>query len=97
MVLEKSSRKEVAGMEESERIALLAIAVNLFIFGIKYVSASASGSIALKAEAFHTLADFVASLTVFAGLKIAKRKTKSFPYGLYKIENLMSVIICVCQ
>lgn len=93
MVLEKPSRKEVAGMEESERIALLAIVVNLFIFGIKYVSASASGSIALKAEAFHTLADFVASLTVFAGLKIAKRKTRSFPYGLYKIENLMSVII----
>ncbi|WP_161823157.1 cation diffusion facilitator family transporter [Sporotomaculum syntrophicum] len=80
-------------MEEGERTALLAIAMNLVIFGIKYVSASATGSIALKAEAFHTLADFVASLTVFTGLKIAKRKTKSFPYGLYKIENLMSVII----
>ncbi|KAF1083978.1 putative cation efflux system protein [Sporotomaculum syntrophicum] len=85
--------KEVNGMEEGERTALLAIAMNLVIFGIKYVSASATGSIALKAEAFHTLADFVASLTVFTGLKIAKRKTKSFPYGLYKIENLMSVII----
>jgi len=80
-------------MEESERTALLAVAVNLVIFIIKYASASASGSIAIKAEAFHTLADFIASLTVFAGLKIAKRKTKSFPYGLYKIENLMSVFI----
>ncbi len=80
-------------MEESERTALLAIAINFFIFSIKYISAFATGSIALKAEAFHTFADFVASLTVFAGLKIAKRKTKSFPYGLYKIENLMSVVI----
>lgn len=80
-------------MEESERTALLAVAINLVIFAIKYASASATGSIALKAEAFHTFADFVASLTVFAGLKIAKRKTKSFPYGLYKIENLMSVFI----
>lgn len=85
--------KKVTGMEVGERTALLAIAMNIVIFGIKYVSASATGSIALKAEAFHTLADLVASLTVFAGLKIAKRKTKSFPYGLYKIENLMSVII----
>jgi cation diffusion facilitator family transporter len=90
---ERLFRKEVPGMEESERIALLAVALNLVIFGIKYVSAAVSGSIALRAEAFHTLADLVSSLTVFTGLKIAKRKTKSFPYGLYKIENLMSVII----
>jgi len=80
-------------MEVSERTALFSMAINLVIFGIKYLSASASGSIALKAEAFHTLADFIASSTVFIGLKIAKRKTKSFPYGLYKIENLMSVFI----
>ncbi len=80
-------------MEQSERTAFIAIVINIIIFGIKYISAIATGSIALKAEAFHTFADFIASLTVFAGLKIAKRKTKSFPYGLYKIENLMSVII----
>jgi len=80
-------------IEISERTALFAMVINLIIFGMKYFSALASGSVALKAEAFHTLADFIASLTVFAGLKIAKRKTKSFPYGLYKIENLMSVFI----
>lgn len=80
-------------MEVSERTVLLAVAMNLILFGIKYAAASVSGSIALKAEAFHTFADFIASLTVFAGLKIAKRKTKSFPYGLYKVENLMSVVI----
>ncbi|MDD4169130.1 MAG: cation diffusion facilitator family transporter [Desulfotomaculaceae bacterium] len=80
-------------MEVSERTALLSMAINLVIFAIKYLSASASGSIALKAEAFHTLADFIASSTAFIGLKIAKRKTKLFPYGLYKIENLMSVLI----
>lgn len=80
-------------MEQGEKTALLAVAMNFVIFAVKYASASATGSVALKAEAFHTFADFVASLTVFAGLKIAKRKTKSFPYGLYKIENLMSVVI----
>ena len=80
-------------MEIGERTALVSMAINLVIFAMKYMSASASGSIALKAEAFHTLADFIASSTVFIGLKIAKRKTKAFPYGLYKIENLMSVFI----
>jgi cation diffusion facilitator family transporter len=63
------------------------------LFIVKYVAAIFSGSIALKAEAFHTFADLIASLTVFAGLKIAKRKSKMFPYGLYKIENMFSVII----
>ncbi len=80
-------------MEKSEKIALQAILVAFFIFGIKLIAAIITGSIALKAEAFHTLTDFIASLTVYAGLKIAKRKTKSFPYGLYKIENLISVVI----
>lgn len=80
-------------MEKSEKVALIAIFINLFLFAIKTIAAYNTGSIALKAEAFHTFSDFVASLTVFAGLKIAKRKTKAFPYGLYKIENLMSVFI----
>jgi divalent metal cation (Fe/Co/Zn/Cd) transporter len=35
---------------------------------------------ALKAEAIHSLSDVIASSTVFAGLIIAKRKIRSFPY-----------------
>ncbi|MDD3142463.1 MAG: cation diffusion facilitator family transporter [Lachnospiraceae bacterium] len=80
-------------MEKSEKTALQAILITLFIFGIKVIAAIMTGSIALKAEAFHTFSDSIASMTVFAGLKMAKRKTKTFPYGLYKIENLMSVVI----
>lgn len=80
-------------MEKSEKIALQAIMVAFVIFGIKFIATIITGSIVLKAETFHTLTDFIASFTLFAGLKIAKKKLKSFPYGLYKIENLMSVII----
>ena len=80
-------------MDASEKVTVLSIVINLVIFGVKYVSAVASGSIALKAEAFHSFADFIAAVTVFTGVKIAKRKTKDFPYGLYKTENLMSVVI----
>lgn len=35
----------------------------------------------------------IAALIVFAGLKIAKRKTKAFPYGLYKVENFISFFV----
>lgn len=39
-------------MEKGEKVALLAIGVNLLLFGIKYFFSALSGSIALKADAF---------------------------------------------
>ena len=82
-------------MEKSQKVALLAIGVNLVLFGMKYLFADLSGSMALKAEAIHSLSDVIASSTVFAGLIIAKRQTRSFPYGLYKVENLVSVVVAM--
>ena len=82
-------------MGKGQKVALLAIGVNLFLFGMKYLFAELSGSMALKAEAIHSLSDVIASFTVFVGLIIAKRKTPSFPYGLYKVENLVSVVVAL--
>jgi cation diffusion facilitator family transporter len=82
-------------MEKGQKVALSAIGVNLVLFGMKYLFAVLSGSIALKAEAFHSFSDVIASSTVFAGLILARRKTRSFPYGLYKVENLVSVIVAL--
>lgn len=83
----------MGAVEESEKIALYSILVNVAILAIKYFSASVTGSIALRAEAYHTMADLVAVFSVFVGLKISKKSTRSFPYGLYKLENLMSVFL----
>ncbi len=80
-------------MGKVQKVALLAIGVNLTLFGLKYLFAELSGSMALKAEAIHSLSDAIASFTVFTGLIIAKRKSRSFPYGLYKVENLVSVVV----
>ena len=82
-------------MEQGQKVATLAIAVNLVMFATKYMVAGLSGSIALKAGAFDSMSDVVASSTVFVGLVIARRKTKSFPYGLYKVENLVSVVVAL--
>ena len=82
-------------MGKGQKVALLAIGVNLLLFGMKYLFGELSGSMALKAEAIHSLSDVIASFTVFAGLIIAKRKTKAFPYGLYKVENLVAVIVAL--
>jgi cation diffusion facilitator family transporter len=79
-------------MEESERIGFYSIGINILLVGIKLSLAVLSSSIALVADAIHSLSDVVSSATVLAGIKISKRKSKIFPYGLYKVENLVSLI-----
>jgi len=43
----------------------------------------------------HSIADVVSSASIWAGSKIAHRKTRLFPYGLYKVENLVVLITVV--
>jgi len=82
-------------VEKSEKVAALSIFINLILLAIKYTFALLSGSAGLAADAIHSSSDVLASLTVFAGLKISKRKSKRFPYGLYKVENLVSLIVAI--
>lgn len=82
-------------MGKGQKITLLAIGVKIVLFGMKYLFAMLSGRMALKAEAFHSLSDVIAYSMVFTGLIIARRKTKSFPYGLCKIENMASVAVAL--
>lgn len=80
-------------METSEKLALASILVNLFLVGLKYGLAKVSGSLALVADAIHSLSDVVASGTILIGIKISKRRSSIFPYGLYKVENLISLVV----
>ncbi len=52
-----------------------------------------SGSMALIADAIHSFADVISSAAVFTGIRLSKRRSRSFPYGLYKVENLISLVI----
>jgi len=79
-------------MEQSEKIGVYSIGVNLLLVGIKGILFFLSGSVALVADAIHSLTDVISSLTVFAGIKISKRKSKNFPYGLYKVQNFVSLL-----
>jgi cation diffusion facilitator family transporter len=51
-----------------------------------------SGSVALTADGVHSLSDLAASLSVYAGIIISNKKSKLFPHGLYKVENLVALI-----
>ena len=55
-----------------------------------------SGSMALLADAVHSLSDVFALLAVWLGLRLAQKKpTEKFPYGYYKAETLASLAVAV--
>ena len=79
-------------MEQNEKVGLYSIGVNILLVAIKVFLSFISGSVALMADAIHSLSDVISSATVLAGIKISKRKSKYFPYGLYKVENFVSLL-----
>lgn len=67
---------------------------NLILFVLKYWVGIVSGSIALIADAWHTLSDSISSLVVIAGIKISVRKpTKKHPFGFGRIEQIAALFI----
>jgi hypothetical protein len=78
-------------MEVSERTAWMSILTNLVLVSIKIVVTLISGSLAVKADALHSLADVVSSAVILIGIRISKQTSRSFPYGLYKVENLVAL------
>lgn len=85
-------RGQRMAMEKSEQASLLSVLVNICLFLIKYFLGVFSGSLALIADSIHSISDVIGSITLFIGLKISKRKSKAFPYGLYKVENLIALV-----
>jgi divalent metal cation (Fe/Co/Zn/Cd) transporter len=81
--------------ENVERWGWYSIGVNVVLAVINLVVALASGSLAVQAEMVHNLVDFLTAVAVLIGLKLSTRKTKAFPYGLYKLENVITVGLAV--
>ena len=82
-------------LEQKEKVGLYSVGVNLLLVAIKGLLAYFSGSMALVADAIHSSTDVISSVTVLAGIKISKRKAKNFPYGLYKVENVVSLVTSI--
>ena len=63
--------------------------------GIKLGAALITGSVGLLADSIHSAADVAGSIMVWIGVRLATHKFKRFPYGFYKIENLLALFIGV--
>lgn len=75
------------------KIAGLAFLLNLILTLVKVPLAILTGSLAITASAIDSGTDAVASLVIYCGVRLSTRKTRSFPLGLYKLENVASVTI----
>ena len=76
------------------REGLVSVILNLLLFVLKYYAGIASASLALIADAWHTLSDSLTSLVVILGIKLSSKKPdKEHPFGHGRIEYISSLIV----
>ena len=74
----------------------ISIAVNLFLFIIKFSLGLITGAISLVADAIHTLSDMITSFIVVWGFKqVDKPADSRHPYGHGRAEYIATLIIAV--
>jgi len=75
---------------------LLSVVLNFLLFIFKYRIGVLNQSIAIKADAWHTLSDSFSSLVLIGGAFIAGRaENKRHPYGYGRFEEITSIVIGV--
>jgi cation diffusion facilitator family transporter len=80
------------GIAVSRRSTLILVVLSV----AKVTVSLLSGSIALLADAAHTVMDIAGSVIVWLGLRLSLRKpTDRFPYGFYKAESICTLIVCI--
>lgn len=80
-------------MNRKEKALIIAIGANLLLIALKFFLASLSGSIALKASAWHSFSDLVPSVIVFMGLILARREDRTATRGISRIENGVAIVV----
>lgn len=74
----------------------ISISINILLFALKYWAGIVSNSIAIVADAWHTLSDSISSVIVLIGVKISNKPAdKNHPFGHGRAELIASVIIGV--
>jgi cation diffusion facilitator family transporter len=75
---------------------VLSIVLNTALFGLKYWAGFSTGSIAVIADAWHTMSDTLTSVIVILGFKISSiGPDKKHPFGHGRAEIISSLVIGV--
>lgn len=91
-------KKSVASLKEKyiKIEGWSSIFLNTILFILKYWAGISTGSLALIADAWHTLADSVSSVIVLVGGAISQKPAdKEHPFGHGRVEHLTALVIGV--
>ena len=89
-LMEDLARRNRIGYREG----ILSIAGNLVLFGLKYLAGVITGSLALMADAWHTLSDSASSVIVIGSVKLSSRKAdERHPFGHGRYQQIASIFI----
>jgi len=85
-------------MDAKDKLAysegIISIVVNLLLFVLKYWAGIVTGSLALMADAWHTLSDSASSVIVVGSVKLSSRKAdKRHPFGHGRYQQIASIFI----
>lgn len=73
---------------------LVSIIANAILFALKLWAGIVTGSIALMADAWHTLSDSISSFVVIIGVKLSSKKPdREHPFGHGRWEQIAALII----
>jgi cation diffusion facilitator family transporter len=73
---------------------IVSVVVNSVLFVLKFWAGMVTGSVALTADAWHTLSDSLSSIIVIAGVKLSSRKPdKEHPFGHGRWEQIAALFI----
>jgi cation diffusion facilitator family transporter len=81
------------GVSRAERAEIVSTVISAAMAALMITVAMSAGSVAVLAEGTDTVVDVVASVAVLVGMRLARRHSRTFPQGLYKIENLTAAAI----
>ncbi len=78
---------------EGKKLAIESTALIILLTAIKFSLYFITGSSALLAETVHSLTHVIGSLLVVGGLYLSEKKSEQFPWGLYKVENIVAILL----
>jgi cation diffusion facilitator family transporter len=91
--MEKTSHPQNR-LQQGKKVALAATLATLLLTVGKFSIGYLSDSRILIADAYHSAVDVVAIFASWLGLWLASRgKSKKFPYGLYRAETFLTLVI----
>jgi len=92
----ESTNSHIESLKQGQKVAITATIAILLLAVAKLVTGYLFDSRILIADAFHSGVDVLAVFASWFGLWLASRKESArFPYGLYKAETFVTLVIGV--